>query len=106
MKGIVDRHHLLLVELVLEEPVGRLVAPLDGADRTVGLKQAIKLGDHRLRIGAGGKRHDGIVEGAFHVERGFRRAAVDPQDGDRDGRRGWVSPASPHRRIPATGRCR
>ena len=81
MTGIVDRHHLLLVKLVFEEAVGRLVAPLDGADRSIGRQQPVKLVDHRLGIGIARERNDGIVEGAFHVEGGFGRAAIDPQDG-------------------------
>ena len=76
-----DRHHLLLVEFVLEETVGRLITPGDGADRTVGLEQAVEFVDHLPGVGARGERHDGVVEGAFHVEGGLRRAAVDPEHG-------------------------
>ena len=76
------RHHLLLVEFVLQKPVGRLIATFDSANRTVRLKQAIELGDHRLRVGARGKRNDGIVERAFQVECSFRSAPVDPQHGE------------------------
>ena len=74
-----DRHHHLLIELVLEKPVGRLVSPLDGADRAIRLEQAVEIGNDRLGIGPRRQRDDKIVEGAFHIEGGFGGAAVDPK---------------------------
>jgi hypothetical protein len=79
-EGNGDRRHLLLVEFVLKKPIGRLVASFDCADRTIGLKQPVEFGDDRLRIGTRRQRNDEVIEGPFHIESAFRRAAVDPQN--------------------------
>ncbi|MGY4307577.1 hypothetical protein ACVIJ6_004820 [Bradyrhizobium sp. USDA 4369] len=75
-----DRHHLLLVQLVLEKPVRRLVAPRDRANRPIGLEQPVELLDDGLCIGPRCQRDHRVVERALHVEGGLGRAAVDPQD--------------------------
>ena len=76
-----DRHDLLLIEFILEEAVRRLIPAGDGADRTIRLEQPVEFIDHLLRVDAGNERHDGVVEGAFHIEGRLRRAAVDPENG-------------------------
>ena len=76
-----DRHDLLLIEFILEEAVRRLIPAGDGTDRTVRLEQPVEFIDHLFRVGARDERHDGVVEGAFHIEGRLRRAAVDPENG-------------------------
>ena len=105
IKGMVMDITFCWLSSSCEETVGGLIARFDGPDRAVGLKQTIKLGDHRLRIDPRRERHYGVVECAFHVEGRFRGSAVDPQNGIIAGHRVWAAPASRRRRIPATGRC-